>query len=130
MNSTKNIWVEIAESLETDDIDRIFELLDEWTEYGNPSIWQWDILTDDFKIFPQESVNYLFQITSGNKAISREGAIHPVLPNIRTIGSEVFEFIATVAGPSVVKAFERAFRALKNDPSLTYDWELEVILMI
>lgn len=124
MDSTKNIWLEIAQSLEIDDVNKIFELLDEWTEYGNPSIWQWDILVDDFNIFPQESVNYLFQITSGVKAVSREGAILSVPANIRTIASEVFEFIATVAGASVIKAFERAFRALQNDPSLTYDFWL------
>lgn len=120
----KNIWIEISELLLQDQIEKILELIEEWVEIGNPSIWQWNILVDDYDIFPQEAVNYLLQLTRNQKGMSESGEMFIINPNIRTVAREVFNFIATVTGPEVIKAFDRAFEALKEDPSLTYEYWL------
>lgn len=130
MASVKNIWYQIRDLLDAEEIQNLFKLLLEYVEEENGTIWQWEILIDDFNIFPQEKVNYLLTLTSGVRAITTTGEMIEIPTEIKTVASEIFSYIADTQGDAAVKAFERALVPLREDPSLTYEFWLNLRLKL
>jgi len=117
-----NLWTVVASFIPLDEVEGIIELLRIRTENVALPPWQMDILADDFNLFSQEYVNILFNLTRERKALSYSGALFTVPKDIKTIGSEIFDRIADSFGPDRLRIFERAYTALKDDPTLNYEY--------